>query len=678
MTPLQQAYLNKLRATADANRVFFEQNMPIHRSLLNESPVASVDISDQGDLSIRYEDGETLSVVNHMMEMEGRLARFADVADRPQILAFHNLREVEQNPGYGPMQAYHYTNLDPDYPNRVKKHFLSHYPTNDALSQYPEFGDNVIPLLIVIGSGLGWHLPRLLTQYQIRHLVVIETDVDAFRISTFFQDYVMLSRLAMGRGTDLSFVVQADVKKVTKSLMSVLTRNDGVPPFFIHGAALFYADGDEEVVTDIRSGIVETLWEMFYGLGYFDDELISIKHSLVNLRHHIPVYMKPRVIPDNAVAVIVGSGPSLDGLLPILREYRDRMVVFSGGSSLTGLAKAGIKPDFHIEKERPYLQYEIITKGVSPEFLEGINFIGLNVVHPDVYDLFGWKGMIMKAADTIVDVYLQQGLPQEIVLNTQPTAINTGIDIALSSGFKKIFLFGVDMGYRDETQHHSKHTFYHSKVFEKEDSLNKLLSGPPDSHTSIPGNFGGEVTTTRIFSIARQTIVHAIADYPDVEVFNLNDGALIEGAIPMHPEEFSCTSTPQDQQAALSALKGAFEDVPFSEAEVMRSLIAQIHDYNRQIDAYIKAMQGTRTGVIDTLCNLYQYTQKQVNEWQPTGYLFRGIIYHLLSLTFNAISIIKDEDEAVAKAAWDFANIQDFLEQAASEIEKVAREQGVQ
>ena len=112
MTPLQQAYLKKLRATAEANAAFFELNMPQHKMLLDEAPTASVDISDQGDLVVRYADGSSRSVTADLLEIEARIEQFADLADRPQILAFHNLRKFYVNPSHGDHKVFHYSKID--------------------------------------------------------------------------------------------------------------------------------------------------------------------------------------------------------------------------------------------------------------------------------------------------------------------------------------------------------------------------------------------------------------------------------------------------------------------------------------------------------------------------------------------------------------------------------------
>jgi len=669
MTPLQQAYLSKLRAMADANIAFFEKNMPTHRRLLNESPDATIDISDQGDLTIRYTNGSSRSITADTLEMENRLLRFADLADRPQILAFHQLRRVLDDPNYGDMQRYHYSTLDLEYANRLRQHFAKHYPENSGLSRYPDFGGKHIPLVIVFGSGFGWHLTRLLLEYQIRHLIVIDTDIDAFRLSVFFQDYVSLSRLAMERGTDLTFIVQPDIDQVSNFLMQSMLRSQGLPPFFIHGAALFYAMDESDEIDTIRAAIVETLWELFFGLGYFDDELISIKHTFDNLRQGFPIYMRPNSVPEDAVAFIVGSGPSLDELIPILQEYGDRAVIFSCGSAIAALARTGIKPDFHVEKERPYLVYDLLTKTVERDFLKGIHLLALNVVHADVFNLFESSGVIMKNADTMALLLAQAGMPQEAILSCQPTVTNAAIDFALSAGFKQIYLFGVDMGYKDKELRHSQHTAYHHNMSDDED-LERLLAEKPESEMVVPGNFGGEVATDKVLSVARRMMGNMISRFPAARVFNLNDGAMIKGAAPLEKKDFALPPCVAGKAAVIEAVKGAFEHKQFDLPALEQSLLNQIDDFVDAVSAIIGQAQQSRSDVIDKLSRIHQYVQSGVNATEPCGLLFRGAVFHQLSMTFNAVTIIKDEDEVLAKAEFDFSNMLDFLQQARREVAK--------
>ncbi|MEZ0223743.1 MAG: motility associated factor glycosyltransferase family protein [Alphaproteobacteria bacterium] len=672
MTPLQQAYLNKLRATAEANAAFFQLNMPQHKMLLDEAPTASVDISEQGDLVVRYANGESRSITADILEIEERIEKFADLSDRPQILAFHNLRRFVESPSHGRHQVFHYSKLDAEYPNRVTRHFAKHYPDNSGLTRYPTFGDKEIPLLIVFGSRLGWHLPRLLAEYRIRHLVVIETDIDAFRLSVFFQDYVLLGRLALERGTDLTFIVQSDVERIARSLTGAMLRTGGLPQFFIHGASLFYGVDDTATVARIRETIMETMWELFFGMGYFDDELVTIRHTFGNLKQGIPIYRRPNTIPRDAVAFIVGSGPSLDGLIPLLRQYGDRAVIFSCGTALAILHKMGIKPDFHVEKERQNIISEVIQKSISNdmEFLKGINFIGLSPVYPEVFDMFDRCGMIVKAADTMGSVLNAHGLPRELILSGQPTVTNTAIDFTLSAGFKNIYLFGVDLGSKDKEKHHSQHTVY-LNLMPEEDHLKKILAHQPTNDIIVPGNFGGEVHANKVLSFARPMMSHNISRYPDAKVYNLNDGALIEFTIPLPPESFGESwAGGCDKRATVEAAMNTFETEEWDVEELQRMLMERIDTFISQVETIVAKPQSSLSEVLDKMVELHWMTLAPSNINDPSALLFRGTSARLLSMAYNAVTIIKDSDEALAKAEWDFENLVDCLHEARDEVVK--------
>jgi hypothetical protein len=673
MTPLQQAYLNKLRATAEANAAFFKLYMPQHRMLLDKASSATVDISEQGDLVIRFANGESRSVTADLLEMEGRIEKFSDLPDRPQLLAFHNLRKFVENPSHGRHQVFHYSKLDAEYPNRVTRHFAKHYPDNTGLNRYPSFGEKEIPLLIVFGSRLGWHLPRLLAEYKIRHLVVIETDLDAFRLSAFFQDYVQLTRLAHDKGTDLIFIVQSEIEKIARSLTGAMLRTGGLPQFFIHGASLFYGVDDTEMVTRIRETIMETMWELFFGMGYFDDELVTIRHTFSNLKQGIPIYRRPRTIPKDAVAFIVGSGPSLDGLIPLLREYGDRAVIFSCGTALAILHRMGIKPDFHVEKERQNIIAEVIQKSISNdmEFLKGVNFIGLSPVYPEVFNMFDRYGMIVKAADTMGAILNHGGgVPHEVILNGQPTVTNTAIDFALSAGFKNIYLFGVDFGSKDKEKHHSKHTVY-MNLMPEEDHLKKILAHQPANDIIVPGNFGGEVHANKVLSFARPMMGHSISMYPDAKVYNLNDGALIEHAIPLPPEDFAKTWTGGcDKRAIVEAAMSTFEPQQWDLEELQKVLMERIDSFISGVEEVVAKPQDSLSDVLDKMIEIHWMTLAPSNINDPCALLFRGTSSRLLSMAYNAVTIIKDQDEALAKAEWDFSNLIDCLHEAREEVVK--------
>lgn len=661
MTPLQQAYLTKLHATAAANLEFFKLNMAaLYRRVVAANPLPTLDISDQGDLSIRYPDGASRPAAAAQVELEKRLREFADPQIRPQLLAFHSLRAATDDPSHGEMQRYHYSKLDAEFPDRARRHFAAHYPDNDGLFRYPSFDSpRTIPLLIVIGSAAGSYLTRLVLEYDIRHLVVMDVDEDAFRVSLFFQDYVELSRLALEKGTDLSIVVGPDIAHLTRGLMAVLRTS--LPPFFVHGAALCYAMPEGEASEAIKTSIVDTLWQLWFGLGYFDDELISIRHSERNLALRRPVYSRPLAVDPQAVAFVVGSGPSLDGLLPLLRAQQGRAVLFSCGTALGALAHADIVPDFHVEKERPGIVFDVIGQTVPESFRRQTRLIGLNVVKPEVFDLFGWGGMVMKESDTMASTLRALGQAPNVPIDSQPTVTNFALSLALTLGFRRIYLVGVDMGYRDRARHHSRHTVYLGKLPDA-GHLRRLLERRSDGERSVPANFGGEALADPILDVARLYMENTIRACPHARIFNLNDGAAIAGAEALPPEEFSGLADAADKQAAIDAIVGAFVPVDYARAPLREALLGSM---DKLIGAFRELRARplrTREEVMDAIVALYRHINAPECRDTAAGILFRGTVFNLLSLCYNALTIIADGEEAVAKAEYDLDNLMDALE----------------
>lgn len=674
MTPLQQTYLSKLHAAAAANLEFFKLNMPeIHRRIVAASPLPTLDISDQGDLTLRHPDGSGRPLAIERVKLEERFREFADLETRPQLLAFHPLRAVAEQPSHGDMQRYHYSNIDAEFPNRARRHFVLHYPDEAGLNRYPAFGSpRTIPLLIVLGSGVGSHLSRLVLEYDVRHLVVLDADEDAFRVSLFFQDYVELSRLAMEKGTDLTFIVGPDIDHLTRGMMGVLRQS--LPPFFVHGAALFYAMPEDEKLEAIKTCIRNSLWQLYFGQGYFDDELISVRHTLKNFAQRRPVHVRPLVLDARPVAFVIGSGPSLDELLPLLREQRDNAVLFSCGTALGPLSHAGIVPDFHIEKERPGIVFDVLTRTVSEAFRRQIRFIGLNVVMPEVFDLFGWGGMAMKEADTTSAVLHAMGSVPRVPIDSQPTVTNMALSLALTLGFRRIYLAGVDLGYRDKERHHSRHSAYLGKLPEAE-HLRRLLKQRPADEQRVPANFGGEAWTNGILEMARLYMENTIRACPHAEIYNLNDGVMIAGATPLRPAEFPAAPGGCDKAAVLSAIESAFVPCAIDAKEVAARLLGSVDALIEALADILDRRRGTRADVLDTIIAIYRHFRKDEVRKAPAGILFQGTVFNLLSLCYNALSIISDEDEAVAKAEYDFLNLMDALYAGRAELQRLLKEE---
>ena len=113
-----------------------------------------------------------------------------------------------------------------------------------------------------------------------------------------------------------------------------------------------------------------------------------------------------------------------------------------------------------------------------------------------------------------------------------------------------------------------------------------------------------------------------------------------------------------------------FESKKFDLDDLQKKLMDRIDTFIAQVEAIVARPQTSLSDVLDKMVEVHWMTLSPVNINDPSGLLFRGTTARLLSMAYNAATIIKDKDEALAKAEWDFANMVDCLHEARSEVLK--------
>ena len=161
-------------------------------------------------------------------------------------------------------------------------------------------------------------------------------------------------------------------------------------------------------------------------------------------------------------------------------------------------------------------------------------------------------------------------------------------------GFTKFYFFGIDLGHKRGGTHHSKKSLYYSG-----DDQDKSLYGINDQESiKVKGNFGGTFICNSFFHQSNQNLSHQIRGNADLTCFNLCDGALIEGSIPLHVEdlgEFFPEGQLIDKQEFLENLyrHSAFHD---DDGELKRRLTNDL-DYQLFDDVCHKLIELNREKV---------------------------------------------------------------------------------
>ena len=116
-----------------------------------------------------------------------------------------------------------------------------------------------------------------------------------------------------------------------------------------------------------------------------------------------------------------------------------------------------------------------------------------------------------------------------------------------------------------------------------------------------------------------------------------------------------------------------FETKGFDLEALQKNLMERIDTFIAQVEAIVNRPHKSLSDVLDKMVEMHWMTLSPTNINDPCGLLFRGTTARLLSMAYNAATIIKDSDEALAKAEWDFANMVDCLHEARGEVVKNIR-----
>ncbi len=405
-----------------------------------------------------------------------------------------------------------------------------------------------IPLLLMVGLGFGIHLDLLLERYEVQNLIIL--DIPAFfRLSIYYLDWEKFFEYYSKPGRSFNLIIddqlilEKDIEKAFSKLFETLLRlNPGVCFWGYYFEHLRY-NPPMRVVDWFRDSVA--FQEAFH--GFFDDELWSLRWTLEKFPKKIPLYYPQKKVPKGSVAFVIGAGPSLDYAIDKIREYKDRAVIFSCGSSITALEKAAIVPDFHVEVERTKATYDMLVE-VDRSFLKQTRLIANNPLWTDCFKLFKRGYMFLKLNDTGAKILEATGSP--IIWHTGPTVTAAGVALAGEFGFDEVYLFGVDLGAKEVQSHHSKLSNYYNP----KSSLSKVNIS---FDITLPGNFGGEVKTNQWFYNTKYAIEQTIKK-KGIRVYNTSDGARIEGAIPL-PIEFFNLNGYMKKEEAISAIEENFD-----------------------------------------------------------------------------------------------------------------------
>ncbi len=445
--------------------------------------------------------------------------------------------------------------------------------------------------LIVYGVGLGFHIDALVDALQFRSLVLLEQYEEFIYHSMYFQDWARWFDELADRKGQVVLLLGSEPDNMANTLYSALRKQQ----FGLVDGSYLLKHYKSYFVEETDALFREKTPVLGASPGFYEDERTMLNNCFWNLKKYTShlYFDRPRLVKDCPVFVI-GSGPSADQAIDLIKQNEDRVVLITCGTALEVMLRNGIKPDFHAELENTSGPREIIRRLAKEYDLGGITLFASTTVDPEVPALFDKRILFFRDTTSSTQFFSSEG--EEVFLATT-TVTNTGCRLGLGLGFRELYLFGTDLGSRDPGQHHSKKSIYYTdKEFLKKNPAHMSQTKFP---LQVPGNLGGKVWTHHSFLLSRTFFTMLIPAYPASKVYNCSDGAEIPGATPKLAHTVEIDSTPEDKQ---KALEKAFSELPEIEPgyAIDADRIAALRDETKSWYAKLKdAVDGYRDGKHD-------------------------------------------------------------------------------
>ncbi len=444
--------------------------------------------------------------------------------------------------------------------------------------------------LIVFGIGLGRHIELLLQKHEVNKLYICEPNLDFFYASLFQTDWTAILQKLDQDGKRLYLNLGGDGSQYFYDLMGQFYQVGAYSIADTYLMSSYYNLSLRKATNELRAELSVVL-----ALGeYFDHARYGIAHTYHSL-HSGHLFMQEQITSTDAKLLaqqlpvfVVGNGPSLDALLPYLKEHAGQAIIVSCGTALKALHSNGIRPDFHAEIEQNRATFEWISQVNDPDYLKQITLLSVNGIHPETSALFCQTLLCFKEGEASTYVFNnalnKKGIKIRQLSYAYPTVTNLVVNYFMQWGFRDYYLMGVDLGFLDINNHHSKFSAYYKEDGSQVYDYKAFHGGGP----LAPGNFRPFVHTKKEFEVSRKLLEQVISKTQHkIEVYNCSDGAKIKGAITLKPENILLNTLPQPKTDMLRRLIDAcFYDDLTGEADAIYQSYSQ-QEFAKTIERWL-------------------------------------------------------------------------------------------
>lgn len=407
----------------------------------------------------------------------------------------------------------------------------------------------IIDKFIFIGVGIGTHIVSINEKINSYNYLIIEDNIELFRLSLFTTPYYSLAETAQ-----LTFSIAQNQHQFADTVTLFLEYS------YFNNRYLKYFHFPAHDNTKIKL-IQAQLARQSQHVFPYD---ISLSKYLLPLKRIASGYKTINIATkfakslfSHTPALVLAAGPSLKNNMDWLKEHQDKFVIIAASAILNTLYIHGIKPDIvtqidgYTQAGRSCMTH---LDGVDTQtFLKDVIFIfGTHV--PDLFINILNKENIY---------FLDDGENYDGFDSISASCVGSMTAIlAVKLGFEKIFLLGLDLAFDQKTGATHSTDHFQNNIYDlsKADEISNIIS-LRDSMVQTEGNFSKTVYTTADFLVSIRVLSNTFSSIKDETqvIYNLNQGAFFANTQPMHPKDIQIEYKKIDKSALYNKISTVFQ-----------------------------------------------------------------------------------------------------------------------
>lgn len=464
-----------------------------------------------------------------------------------------------------------------------KENALATYATTAPIMHY--HGSNVdssmqvneIHKFIFLGIGLALHLPKIIKKINASLILIVEDDIELFRLSLFTCNYKELLDNRLG-----FFSIAQNTIEFTDTFQFFYSKS------FIRNYSLkfsLFSSLYQEKIKKIQTLLVSRT-ETSYPVEYLLYKNLNILSKLKEEFKFLEVTKKEKEnFFEDKPMLIIAAGPSLHSNIEWLKKNSDKFILVVAFAALKTLYKSNISPDIVVQIDEKVTEtVKLINSFDNFNFLDNSIFIFSASVPEILFETFQKD-----------KIYLIEDRTKYKLANTRLESASVGetaYAISLIFNAKNTYLLGLDFALSEDGSTHSKD--HHLTNSLDTSNVDKIQTSVSISETilQVKGNFVEYVSTITKLSSSIPILNKYTKNLKSNTqvIYNLSDGAYLEQTIPLRVSDIHIKSK-IDKDGLTSKLISLFDtyalkELTKEEKNELDKKLLQIEEFHLLIDNF--------------------------------------------------------------------------------------------